>query len=176
MKNLLLTLLSILTLTVYGQEHINEAEKIIFDMVNNYRVSQGLNPVKWSNEVYGAAYHHSSYVALDETPYCHSQSVDVPGHEEISDPQMRIKKYCGLYSWGTECIAGMRVGGTLGGQSINIEEECAKVVALWINSPGHKKAMLFDKEGNGDLTIGAISVVKVKNTNLAMPVLVLVNE
>ena len=61
----IITLLFVfLSLTVYSQERINEAEHIIFDMVNNYRVSQGLEPVKWSNNVYGAAYHHSSYVSF----------------------------------------------------------------------------------------------------------------
>ena len=60
MKRILITLLTLLSLTVYGQERVNEAEKIIFDMVNNYRVSQGLDPVKWSNKVYSAAYYHSS--------------------------------------------------------------------------------------------------------------------
>jgi len=174
MKRILITLLTLLSLTVYGQERVNEAEKIIFDMVNNYRVSQGLDPVKWSNKVYGAAYHHSSYVALDETPYCHSQSVDVPGHEEISDPQMRIKKYCGLYSWGTECIASMYLF-SWDDEPFDIEKECATVVALWINSPGHKKAMLFDKEGNGNLTLGAVSVIE-NGYGTAIPVLVLVNE
>ena len=59
----LFTILSLclLTLTTYSQQRMYEAEKIIFEMVNAYRVSQGLEEVSWSNDVYNAAYHHSSY-------------------------------------------------------------------------------------------------------------------
>jgi hypothetical protein len=36
--------------------------------------------------------------------------------------------------------------------------------------------MLYDKEGNGNLTIGAVSAIKVSYCETAIPVLVLVNK
>jgi|TARA_R110000851_G_scaffold205635_2_gene357672 hypothetical protein len=175
MKKLLTILLTILTFCSYGQQRIVEAEKIIFRMVNEYRVSQGLESVVWSEKVYDAAYHHSSYMSNKGVPYAHTETVDVDGHEEINDPQMRISKYCGSSSWGTECLAGLRLMSWTS-EPWDLEKACRTVVNDWINSPGHKKAMLYDKEGNGNLTIGAVSAIKVSYCETAIPVLVLVNK
>tara|TARA_R110000851_G_scaffold137100_2_gene272876 strand:- start:2523 stop:3053 length:531 start_codon:yes stop_codon:yes gene_type:complete len=174
MKKLLTILLTILTLTSYGQQRMVKAEKIIFRMVNEYRVSQGLETVVWSEDVYDAAYHHSSYMSYEEVNFSHSETVDIKGHEEINDPQNRIKKYCGKLSWGTECMAGMMFI-TWRDKLPNLEELCREVVNDWINSPGHRKAMLFDKEGHGNLKIGAVSVIHVRYCDSATPVLVLVH-
>ena len=132
MKKLLTILLTILTFCSYGQQRIVEAEKIIFRMVNEYRVSQGLESVVWSEKVYDAA-------------------------------------------WGTECLAGLRLMSWTS-EPWDLEKACRTVVNDWINSPGHKKAMLYDKEGNGNLTIGAVSAIKVSYCETAIPVLVLVNK
>ena len=175
MKKLLTILLTILTFCSYGQQRIVEAEKIIFKMVNEYRVSQGLDAVVWSEDAYNAAYHHSSYMSNEGVPYAHTETVDVDSHEEINDPQMRIAKYCNPSSWGTECIATLYLS-AWSGQSFDIHEECAKLVTRWINTPGHKQAMLYDKEGNGNLTIGAVSAIQLNYVDMAIPVLILVNK
>ena len=107
MKKLTTILLCLLTLTSYTQERMYEAEKLIFNMVNSYRVSQGLEEVTWSDKVYESAYHHSSYMSNKGVEFEHTEVVDVEGHEEINDAQQRIRKYCGEYSWGTECMAGL---------------------------------------------------------------------
>ena len=175
MKKLLTILLTILTFTSYGQQRIVEAEKIIFKMVNEYRVSQGLDAVVWSEDAYNAAYHHSSYMSNKGVPYAHTETVDVDGHEEISNPQMRIAKYCSPSSWGTECMAGLPLlSWTV--EPWDLEKACRTVVNDWINSPGHKKAILYDKEGNGNLSIGAVSVIKLNYCESSIPVLVLVNK
>lgn len=145
-------------------------------MVNKYRVSQGLSPVKWSIKVYNTAYHHSSYMSNKGVPFAHTETVDIKGHEEINDVQDRIDKYCGVSSWGTECMASMWLFSWVDGEDFDIYKECRKVVDNWINSPGHRKAMLYDKEGNGNLTLGAVSVIKLKYSESAIPVLVLVNK
>ena len=174
MKRLITILLTFLTFATYGQERLVEAEQIIFKMVNEYRVSQGLSPVVWSEDVYSAAYHHSSYMSNKGVEYSHSQVVDVEGHEEINDPQKRIRKYCGEYAWGTECLAGMPLL-SWSDEPFNLEKACRQVVDDWIRSPGHKKAMLFDKEGYGKLTKGAVSVITLQYCESSIPVLVLVN-
>ena len=69
MKKLITILLTILTFTSYGQQRIGEAEQIIFRMVNEYRVSQGLEAVEWSNDAYKAAYHHASYMTYKEVNF-----------------------------------------------------------------------------------------------------------
>ena len=143
-------------------------------MVNEYRVSQGLEAVEWSNDAYKAAYHHASYMTYKEVNFSHSETVDVKGHEEINDPQMRIKKYCGTYSWGTECMAGLPLYSWTD-EPLDLEKECRQVVNDWINSPGHRKAMLFDLEGRGNLTIGAVSVIQARYAQTSYPVLILVH-
>jgi len=174
MKKLITILLTLLTFVSYGQQRMVKAEKIIFRMVNEYRVSQGLEAVVWSEDVYDAAYHHSYYMSYEGVNFSHSETVDIKGHEEINDPQNRIKKYCGKLSWGTECMAGLSFY-PWGGVPIDLEELCREVVNDWINSPGHRKAMLFDKEGHGNLKIGAVSVIGVRYSSSSVPVLVLVH-
>jgi|21_taG_2_1085346.scaffolds.fasta_scaffold00386_18 hypothetical protein len=172
----LITILSLclLTLTTYSQQRMYEAEKIIFEMVNAYRVSQGLKEVTWSDDVYNAAYHHSSYMSNEGVEFEHTERVDVEGHEEINDVQKRIRKYCGDYTWGTECMAGLPLI-SFSNEPFDLKEACWEVVSSWINSPGHRKAMLFDLEGNGNLQLGAVSVIKVKYCESSVPVLVLTN-
>tara|TARA_R100001594_G_scaffold133395_1_gene174072 strand:- start:811 stop:1281 length:471 start_codon:yes stop_codon:yes gene_type:complete len=152
-----------------------EAEKIIFEMVNSYRVSQGLKEVSWSDDVYNAAYHHSSYMSNEGVEFEHTERVDVEGHEEINDVQERIRKYCGDYAWGTECMAGLPLI-SFSNEPFDLKEACWEVVSSWISSPGHRKAMLFDLEGNGNLQFGAVSVIKVKYCESSVPVLVLTNK
>ena len=50
MKKLITILLTLLTFVSYGQQRMVKAEKIIFRMVNEYRVSQGLEAVVWSED------------------------------------------------------------------------------------------------------------------------------
>ena len=174
MKKLITIILCLLTLTTYSQVRMNEAEKLIFNMVNSYRVSQGLEEVTWSDKVYESAYHHSSYMSNDGVEFEHTEMVDIVGHEEINDVQQRIKKYCGIYSWGTECMAGLQFW-SLDDKPFDLESSCWEVVSSWILSPGHRKAMLFDLEGNGNLQFGAVSVILNEYEN-SVPVLVLTNS
>ena len=52
----------------------------------------------------------------DGVEFEHTEMVkDIVGHEEINDVQQRIKKYCGVYTWGTECMAVTNINyGTIG--------------------------------------------------------------
>ena len=174
MKKLITIILCLLTLTSYSQERMYEAEKLIFKMVNSYRVSQGLEEVIWSDKVYESAYHHSSYMSNEGVEFEHTEMVDIVGHEEINNAQQRIKKYCGVYSWGTECMAGLQFW-SLDDNPFDLESSCWEVVSSWIMSPGHRKAMLFDLEGNGNLRFGAVSVIQNQYEN-SVPVLVLTNK
>lgn len=164
-----------MTLTTYSQERMYKAEKIIFEMVNSYRISQGLEAVIWSDKVYESAYHHSSYMSNEGVGFEHTEMVDIVGHEEINDVQQRIKKYCGEYAWGTECMAGLPLI-SFSNEPFDLKEACWGVVSSWITSPGHRKAMLFDLEGNGNLRFGAVSVIHVKYCESSVPVLVLTNS
>jgi hypothetical protein len=174
MKKLITIILCLLTLTTYSQQRMYEAEKLIFKMVNSYRVSQGLEEISWSDKVYMSAYHHSSYMSNDGVEFEHTEMVDIVGHEEINDAQQRIKKYCGIYSWGTECMAGLQFW-SFDDTPFDLESSCWEVVSSWITSPGHRKAMLYDLEGNGNLRFGAVSVIQNKYEN-SVPVLVLTNK
>jgi len=175
MKKLITIILCLLTLTTYSQQRMVEAEQIIFSMVNAYRVSQGLEEISWSDKVYMSAYHHSSYMSNKNVGFEHTELVDVKGHEEINDAQQRIKKYCGQYAWGTECMAGLPLI-SFSDKPFDLETACWEVVSSWIMSPGHRKAMLYDLEGNGNLQFGAVSVIHLKYCESSVPVLVLTNK
>jgi len=155
MKKLITILLTLLTLTSFSQERHYELERLILDKVNEFRISQGLLAVEWNDKVYDAAYHHAYYLSLDSVPFSHEENYDVDGFEEISDAQHRIKHYYDKYSWGIECLTGMNIIWFNG----DLEKAATWVVNGWINSPGHRRGMLFDTEGAGNLEFGAVSVL-----------------
>ena len=141
-------------LTCKGQERVPELENIIFQKVNEFRMSEGLLPVKWNDNVYNAAEHHALYIS--------ERGIQV-SHYEIDDKN----------AWGIECITNINFVWYKG----DLEKIAEWTVNAWINSPTHRKGLLFDYDGSiGTLKFGAVSVLKVTDScEWARPVLVLVN-
>ena len=59
MKNLITILLLIISITSYGQ---SELEVKIFKYFNEYRIENGLKPLKFDKKVLLAAQHHNTYL------------------------------------------------------------------------------------------------------------------
>jgi len=176
MKRLLTILLTFVSLISYSQERVPGLEKLIFDKVNQYRVSQGLKPVVWNDKVYEASYHHALYISKRDIQVSHYEIKSVYDKEnfvEMERAQDRIKHYYNEKAWGIECIANINFVWYDG----DLEKIAEWVVNAWINSPNHRKGLLFDNDGSiGNLKFGAVTVLKVTDScEWARPTLVLVN-
>ena len=167
MKKLITLLLTLLTLVSFSQERQFELEK-----VNEFRISVGLLAVKWNDKVYDAAYHHAYYLTDREISLSHNEDYDKVNFTELMKTQDRIKYYYNESSWGIENLVTINFIWYNG----DIEKIAEWVVKAWIDSPQHKRGMLFDSEGHGTLTLGAVSVLKVTDScSWGRPTLVLVH-
>ena len=172
MKKLITILLTLLTLVSFSQERQFELERLILEKVNEFRVSEGLLAVKWNDKVYDAAYHHAYYLTDREISLSHNEDYDKVNFTELMRAQDRIKHYYNESSWGIENLIGINFIWYKG----DIEKIAEWVVNAWIDSPQHKRGMLFDSEGYGTLTLGAVSVLKVTDScSWGRPALVLVH-
>ena len=81
MKKLITTLLLslILVFTSYSQTPLDYR---IFKTLNEYRVSNGLEPWLWSQELFSMPLHHSNYMVL-LNDIGHKQDIDVPNFMRI---------------------------------------------------------------------------------------------
>ena len=175
-----LMLFSILILIFFSkncnsQERVYKLEKIIFKKVNDFRVSEGLSPVKWNDKVYDAAYHHALYISKRGIQVSHYEIKSVYDKEnfvEMERAQDRIKQYYHKDAWGVECIANINFVWYNG----DLEKIAEWTVNAWIKSPDHRKGLLFKSPSGTSLKFGAVSVLKVTDScEWARPVLVLVN-
>ena len=167
MKKLITLLLTLLTLVSFSQERQFELEK-----VNEFRISVGLLAVKWNDKVYDAAYHHAYYLTDREISLSHNEDYDKVNFTELMKTQDRIKYYYNESSWGIENLVTINFIWYNG----DIEKIAEWVVKAWIDSPQHKRGMLFDSEVHGTLTLGAVSVLKVTDScSWGRPTLVLVH-
>ena len=66
MKNIIIILLSLLTISSYGQ---SELEMKIFKYFNDYRVEKGVSPIEFDYKVFLAAQHHNNYLNDNGYPY-----------------------------------------------------------------------------------------------------------
>ena len=147
-------------------------ERLILKKVNEFRVSEGLLAVTWNDSVYNAAYHHAYYLTDRNIPLSHNEDYDKDNFNELLTAQDRIKHYYNKNSWGIENLVGINFIWYNG----DIEKIAELVVNAWINSPQHKRGMLFDTEGHGNLTLGAVCVLKVTDScSWGTPTLVLVH-
>jgi len=164
-------------ITCNGQERVYELEKIIFKKVNEFRVSEGLSPVKWNDKVYDAANHHALYISKRGIQVSHYEIESVYDKEnfvEMRRAQDRIKHYYHENAYGIECIADINFVWYKG----DLEKIAEWTVNAWINSPDHRKGLLFESPSGTSLKFGAVSVLKVVDivkSGWARPVLVLVN-
>ena len=170
MKNIITFLFTLLSLTVFSQERVYELEKLIFDKVNQFRVSEGLLAVKWNDKVYDAAYHHAFYLSDPNVTYSHYEIDDKEDFVELKRARDRIKHYYDKRAWGVECLTSVNFAY----DGNDLEKMAESAVNRWINSPTHKKGMLFESPCGTTLKFGAVSVLKV-NSAWGVPVLVLVN-
>ena len=80
MKKILTILLTILTISSYGQTKL---DLLIFDKVNKYRVENGLSTWVWEDKVFLIAEKHNNY-QVKISDISHEELQDVENHVEVS--------------------------------------------------------------------------------------------
>jgi|TARA_R110002110_G_scaffold221789_1_gene435894 uncharacterized protein YkwD len=155
MKKILILLLTLISLVSYSQTNL---EIKIFKYLNEYRVENGLNPLKFDKKVLLSAEHHNNY--LNDNGYPYNYILD-DGHDEkeLTDASDRLKHYgtTGFLGSG-ECIIY-----TFREWKQNDNDLLKKVIKSWGNSPAHKRIMLLEY-----MDIGAISILELDDDYFIM--------
>lgn len=105
-------------------------EKDILRLVNIERKKRGLQPVIWNNELANAARYHAADMAHDN--YFEHASHDRKGQRivKVCGTFDRIKKFCtSIFACSENISAG--------------SSTASSIVNGWMNSPGHRKNILF---------------------------------
>jgi len=143
-------------LRLSGQSIPSDEEKALFNKINHYRDSLGLNKLVWDTSTYKMASHHAKYITIiNSTPYnkgilTHKENVDnidIPGFEEINTLDDRSKKFINKpYVYFAENCAITSVT-----KKVKISQS---VFTAWLNSKeGHKQIMELK-----DVKIAACSI------------------
>jgi len=136
MKNIITILLLMLTITSYGQTQL---DKEIFKVVNEYRISNGLNAWVWNQELFKVCEKHN-YYQTQIGVVTHDESIDVEGHIEVRKLGDRIRDGVSG-NWG--CV-GENLARVYN-KDLTINEIAERVINGWINSPPHHKLLLSSK-------------------------------
>ena len=134
MKKLITTLLlSTLVFISYSQTPLDHR---IFKTINEYRVSNGLEPWVWSKELFPMSSQHSNYmVSLNDIG--HKQDTDIPNFTEYYSLNDRFNNSDVGWMEGGENVAVVNCKGL----SDNVDMS-KKVLKMWINSPPHHELLL----------------------------------
>ena len=155
MKKITIILLLSFSITSYGQ---SKFEIKIFKYFNDYRVENGLKPLKFEKKVLLAAEHHNNY--LNDNGYPYNYILDNGHHEkELKYAADRLKHYgtTGFLSSG-ECILY-----TFRAWKQNDDDLLKSAITCWDDSPSHKRIMLLE-----NIDIGAISILELKDDYFIM--------
>ena len=136
MKNIITILLLILTITSYGQTQL---DKEIFRVVNEYRISNGLNAWVWNQELFKVSEKHNYYQTQIKN-ISHDESIDIKGHVEVRRLGDRVSEGVSG-NWG--CV-GENLA-CIPSKDLTISEIAEITVNGWINSPPHHKLLLSSK-------------------------------
>jgi uncharacterized protein YkwD len=113
---------------------INQYEKEVFDLINTYRVEQGLNKLKWVNQAVLEAQYHSEYM----------DDYQVVNHLNLS---RRINAIAVEEELSIDAYA----------ENVGQNKDAKNMVQAWINSLGHRRNLLgnythtgIGQAGSGD--------------------------
>ena len=136
MKNIITILLLILTITSYGQTQL---DKEIFRVVNEYRISNGLNAWVWNQDLFKVSEKHNYYQTQIKN-VSHDESIDIKDHVEVRRLGDRVSEGVGS-NWG--CV-GENLA-CIPSENLAISEMVEMTVSGWIASPQHHKLLLSSK-------------------------------
>jgi uncharacterized protein YkwD len=121
--------------TYAAEQNSKSAIMLIYKDINTFRATHGLAPLKFNNLIYEQARKHTLDMANDRVPFGHS------GFRKRGRQLLRQFKHSRVVA---ENVAEVR---------LNPE----RAIAIWLNSPPHKKNIL------GNYKFTGISVIQGKN-------------
>lgn len=155
----LILLFLFLSLSTFSQTKL---DTLLFNKVNEYRVSKNLKELKWDTSAYKATKHHTLYLAENKfnspkffleltkkdrysTSSIIIKSLKYPHREDsiiFNLPSDRYKYYGGNYNYIGEIIAGMNKS-IKSDDSLKFEKLSIEILNGWKNSPEHNKILLI---------------------------------
>lgn len=161
-KLILFLLLALVQYELYAQTNL---EKLVLKELNAYRKLNKLKPVKISDTVNKAAYHHTQWMSKvsfskmkqimeiddeSEEMDAHTETIDVPNFKEIKTPEDRgrafgIIKENTNYTLGEICNMTLSNSGNYFLSSQTPDDILAKnIISKFSKSPGHDQIMKLD--------------------------------
>jgi uncharacterized protein YkwD len=151
MKILILIILFFIGNKLIAQTQL---DSILFNKINEYRVSNGVGKIIWSNDVFNMSNHHTSYLNLlnsdsTKTIAGHEENIDLESFEECTF-QDRFKRYINDKPHSiSENVASIEL------KKKHTDAELAEMIfKQWKESPPHNETMLTP-----NVKFGACSVV-----------------
>lgn len=146
MKNLLTIIFIFISVFVMAQTKL---DTLVFNKVNEYRIANGLNKIKWDTAAYKASKYHSNY--LESLSAKNNYTVVITGHSEKSkgfeDASNRFVKFNGKVKpinggvWLGE-IVQTNAKNYKDNDSLKLAKLATEIVEDWKQSPEHNKIML----------------------------------
>ena len=120
----------------YGQTQL---DKEIFRVVNEYRISNGLNAWVWNQDLFKVSEKHNYYQTQIKN-VTHDESIDIKDHVEVRRLGDRVSEGVGS-NW--ECV-GENLA-RVHNKDLTINEIAERVLNGWISSSQHHKLLLSSK-------------------------------
>lgn len=150
MKKLLTIFLTLLTLLSYSQTKLDME---LFNVINNYRVSSGLEKLVWSQESFMVSKKHNEYM-VTAPHYGHNQPIDIPNHKELQTPGQRFTD-ADIWWYGVgENISAMPYSDS------SLVFTAREIVDSWIASPGHNRLLINETMEFGSVSTSLFAVKK----------------
>jgi len=156
MKRKLMTiLLTILMFNVYSQTPL---ESKVFQKINDYRVENGLNILKWDDETYKSTVVHTEYM-VKHSELCHREDSETPKFTH------RIRLFVDTNSWDFSITGSENVSRvSFDDIEYSIEDISNRIIGGWKSSPPHNEALLSELTNVGAVSCG--DGTKLKNGSI----------
>ncbi len=151
MKKILIIALVFISTLSFGQTKL---DSVLFDKINEYRVSKKVSPLKWNISIYKAAEHHTKYIEITGH-FSHYEDSIVTGFNSLLTHHDRLRFYMDSDNYTTcENIArNPSIKSIKSKDDVDYELIAITILKQWINSPGHNKNLL-----NKNSEIGAVYI------------------
>ena len=133
MKKLITLLLLLTSIISYSQTKL---DKEIFKVVNEYRVSNGLDIWEWNQKLFKVSKKHN-YYQTQINDINHDEPTNVKSHVEVSGLSDRVEEG-NINNW-------KQIGENLAvspSENLSTSEIAKKVLIMWIASPPHHELLL----------------------------------
>ena len=157
MKKFLTILLTLLSIISYSQTKLDME---IFNIINQYRTSKGIDKLSWSQEAFSVSKKHNDYMVAAPS-YSHNQPIDPPNHKELQTPGRRFTDADIRYSGVGENISAMPYSDS---SLVFIARE---IVDSWIASTGHNRLLINETMEFGSVSTSLYAAKKKSYSDIA---------